>query len=313
MNQAPPIDSPTVAKTLPPIHRWDEVAAPRGCVHITHGMAEHGKRYAQLAGDLNRAGYVVWAHDHRGHGENTDPAVGCGHFADSDGWRALIDDTWAVSREMRATYPTLPLFLFGHSMGSFVAQTLTAQRGTEYDGVVVAGSNGPQWLLGRTGSVAARLERMVRGGRAPARMIDGIVFGGYNRQFKPRRTKLDWLSRNEDEVDKYIDDPLCGFPLTTQSWVDFLDGLLVLGSKEHFAKIPKTLPIFVIGGSRDPVGRNSRGLQRLLREYERNGLQKVSCRFYPDARHELVNETNRDEVIRDLIDWFDKQRLEVRG
>src|SRR6188768_395231 len=126
---------------LPPIHRWDQVVRPRAAVHIVHGLVEHGQRYARLATALNSARFNVWAHDHRGHGINPEPGLP-GHFADRDGWRTVVDDTWAVSSAMRAAFPTLPLVLVAHSMGSFVGQTLMAERGAEYRAVVLSGSNG---------------------------------------------------------------------------------------------------------------------------------------------------------------------------
>jgi alpha-beta hydrolase superfamily lysophospholipase len=287
---------------LPPIHRWDSISQPRASVHILHGMAEHGRRYARLAGDLNRAGFVVWAHDHRGHGTNATPPVGLGHFGDTDGWRALVGDAWAVSEHMRATFPGLPLVLFAHSMGSFLGQTLMAERGTAYRAVVLSGTNGPSGIQEALARGLAHAQYAALGGRRPGKWLDKAVMGTYNRRFAPNRTKFDWLSRDEREVDAYAADPLCGFTLTTQSWVDFLTAKTLLGDVVHLRRIPRALPVHLIAGTRDPVGEESRGVERLLRVYNEAGLARVTCRFYDGARHELVNETNRDEVTRDLIE-----------
>ncbi len=291
---------------MPPLYRWEAVAGARAGVQILHGMAEHAGRYGRFASALNSAGYLAWAHDHRGHGKNAGEG-GLGHFGDSDGWRALIDDAAQVGSEMRAAYPDLPLFLFAHSMGSFVAQSLIAEHGPLYRGVVLCGSDGPRRAMEAGGRALAGLLRLTLGGRTPGKLPDSLAFGPYNRQFAPNRTRLDWLSRDPSEVDRFVADEWCGFPLTVQSWFDFLHGKKPLGTKEHLARIPKTLPIYIIGGMRDPVGDNAKGLDRLASLYRTAGLA-VDCRFYEGARHELLNETNRDEVTRDVIAWLDAHR-----
>ena len=289
---------------LPPVHRWNPVSQPRTAVHVIHGMAEHGRRYARFAGALNQAGCVVWAHAHRGHGLNPTPPVGLGHFADRDGWRVLVDDAWAVSEQMLATFEDVPLVLFAHSMGSFIAQVLMAEHGAAYGAVVLCGTNGPPGAQEAVVRALARAQRLVFGGRHPGSWPEKVVLGLFNRPFAPNRTKSDWLSRDEREVDAFAADPLCGVTLTSQAWVDFLAGKTGLGAEAHLLRIPKTLPVHVIAGARDPVGDEMRGVQRLLRLYRRAGLSNVSHKFYEGARHELLNETNRDEVTCDLIAWI---------
>jgi alpha-beta hydrolase superfamily lysophospholipase len=291
---------------LPPIHRWDNVNAPRLAVHVLHGMAEHGGRYARLASRLNQAGFVVWAHDHRGHGLNPTAPVGLGHFADKDGWRALLDDASAVSEAMKAAFLGVPLVLFAHSMGSFLAQALMAERGTAYTAVVLSGTGGPPDAQEAAARAVAHAQRLILGGRAPGVWLDRLVFGTYNKQFAPNRTRFDWLSRDTAEVDTYVSDPLCGFALTAQSWLDFLEGKSGVASAAQLRRVPKNLPVHVIAGSRDPVGDNLRGVARLLQAYAQAGLSRVSHRYYDDARHELVNETNREEVTEELVSWLNQ-------
>jgi len=293
---------------LPPIHRWD-VSAPRGLVHVVHGMAEYGARYARLAAALNAAGFSVWAHDHRGHGDHVSADGGApllGHFGDRGGWQRLLDDAARVSEALHVSSPGTPLLLFAHSMGSFVAQALLARSGDRYRGVVLCGTNGPPGLLERATAGLARAERRLRGARTPSRWVQGAVFDRYNKLFAPNRTDVDWLSRDPLEVDAYVADPLCGFPLTTQAWLDFLTGKSTLGDARHLAAIPGGLPVRLIAGSKDPVGEQGAGVRRLFDAYRNAGLMHVSLQFYPDARHELVNETNRADVTADLIAWFDE-------
>ena len=293
---------------LPPIHRWDQVEKPRASVHIVHGMVEHAGRYARFARALNSAGVSVWGHDARGHGTNPVPGIP-GHFADSNGWTAVLDDIRAVSREMAATFPHVPLMLFAHSMGSFMAQAVIGDQDGPYRGVVLSGTNGPPGALEKAARPIAQLQNQVLGPRRPGTWLKEIVFGRYNRRFAPNRTGFDWLSRDAAEVDKYRDDPLCGFALTAQAWVDFLEGKAILGSASHLQRVPKTLPIHVIAGTRDPVGEEVKGVERLLGAFAGAGLGRITHKFYDGARHELLNETNRDEVTRDLIAWVDQVLL----
>ena len=266
-------------------------------------MSEHGARYARLAADLNAHGIAVWAHDHRGHGLTAPSPADLGHFADSNGWRLLVDDAWDVSREMMAAYPHVPIALFAHSMGSFIGQMLVSEQGRSYRAVVLCGTNGPPDVRETVFRVLSRAQRRALGPRSPGIWIDRLLITMFNRRFEPGKTDFDWLSRDEEEVRKYLDDCRCGFPLSAQAWFDFLHGKRRLGSDAHIDKIPKTLPIRVIAGTHDPVGEETKGVQRLLTLYTKKGLT-VSCQLYDDARHELVNEQNRRDVTKDLIDWL---------
>ena len=288
---------------LPPIYRW-EIDAPIGAVHVLHGMSDHGRRYAQLAAALNDAGFVVWAHDHRGHGDNPTPPVGLGHFADADGWNHVVDDAWSVSNALRGAWPAVPLVLVAHSMGSFVAQALLPRYGEAYRAVVLTGTDGPAGLDVTLAKSLAVAQRAMLGGRAPGRWLDRAVFGRYNRQFAPNRTDFDWLSRDQRSVDAYIADPLCGVPLTAQSWLDFLSGRFALTTAQQLSRIPKELPIRLMAGSQDPVGGNGAGVRRLAAAYRNAGLRHVSTTFYDDARHELFHESNRTEVFTELVGWL---------
>ncbi len=283
------------------VHRWD-VDRPQLLVHVLHGMAEHGGRYGRFAAELNAHRIAVWAHDHRGHGLTATPDE-LGHFSDSNGWRLLVDDSWGVTREMVAAYPHAPIALFAHSMGSFVGQMLMGEHGGSYRAAVLSGTNGPPDVGETFLTALSRVQLQALGPRSPGKWIDRQVTKTFNRRFEPRETNFDWLSRDKDEVRKYVNDPLCGFPLTAQAWVDFLNGKSQLGSDEHLDKIPGTLPIHVICGTHDPVGQDGKGVERLLTLYRQKGLA-VSSQFYDEARHELLNEVHRDRVTSDLIGWL---------
>jgi alpha-beta hydrolase superfamily lysophospholipase len=280
--------------------RWLPQGAPRAAVQIVHGLAEHSARYSRLAEALNAAGYAVYAHDHRGHGPSCPPAD-LGYFADADGWRRLLDDIQLVAQRVSAEQPGVPRVFLGHSMGSFLGQTYIAEHGRELAAAVLSGTSGPPPAILPIGKRIVAFERWRLGPRGKSPLVQALLFGEQNKPFRPARTPYDWLSRDPAEVDKYIADPLCGFALTNQLAADLVGALSSLASPALAARIPKALPIYVFSGARDPVGAK---LQGLLDVYQAAGLA-VTAKIYPDARHETLNETNREEVTRDLLAWLD--------
>lgn len=289
----------------PFVYVWLPEGPAKAVVQIVHGLAEHGGRYARLAEALTAAGYAVYAGDHRGHGRTAQTPADLGFFAERDGWRRCLDDIDRLHRRIAADYPGLPVVLLGHSMGSFMAQQVISEQGSALAGAVLSGSGGRPNALASVGRLVARIERLRLGPRGRSMLIHNLSFGAFNKPFAPARTPFDWLSRDPAEVDKYGADPLCGFVATVQLWIDLLDALGDVTAPQRQARIPKQLPVYVMSGSRDPVGADTKSVQQLLAAYRAAGLERVTHRFYPDARHELFNEVNRDEVTRDLIAWMD--------
>lgn len=290
------------------VHRWLPPGPCKAVVQIAHGLAEHAGRYARLAESLAAAGYGVYANDHRGHGRtcknNTEDQLG--FFAEHDGWRLCVDDVWAVNRRIAAEHPGKPIVLLGHSMGSTLAQQFIGEHGDALAGVVLSGPSGTPNALAAVGRFILRVERLRLGRRGRSKLAGSLSFGAFNKSFAPTRTAFDWLSRDPAEVDQYVADPLCGFDATLQLWLDLMNGWAAASTPSHRARIPKNLPIYVIAGSLDPVSGNTKQIVPMLSAYRAAGLQNVQHRFYPEARHELFNETNRDEVTRDLIGWLDR-------
>ena len=281
---------------------WLPDAAPQAVVQIVHGLAEHAGRYARLAAALSDRGYAVYANDLRGHGRTAKTAADLGFLAEHDGWNKCVGDLWQLNRQIAARHPGLPIVLFGHSMGSFLAQQLIIARGEGFAGAVLSGSNGRHPVLAAIALRLARLERLRLGPRGRSALLHAAFFANFNRPFRPARTPFDWLSRDPVEVDKYIADPLCGFGSTTQLYVDLLVALGEIATPARQTQIPKQLPIYIFNGGRDPVATN---IGRLVAAYQAAGLENVTYRAYPDGRHESLNEINRDEVTRDLITWLD--------
>lgn len=291
--------------TLLHVNRWLPDGAAKAVVQIAHGMAEHSDRYARFAERLTDAGYAVYAHDHRGHGGTARAVDDEGYFADRDGFDTVVEDMHVVSGKAREEQPGLPFFLFGHSMGSFLSRSYAARFGAELDGLVLSGTAGDPGLLGKVGQGIAAIEARLRGRRHQSPLLDKLSFGQYNAAFKPNRTKFDWLSRDEAEVDKYVADPRCGTVFTSGFFVDLLGGLAAVNADATVARVPKDLPIHLMSGAMDPVGRNGKGVQAVADQYVRLGVTDVSLRLWPDGRHEMLNETNRDEVMDELVGWLD--------
>jgi alpha-beta hydrolase superfamily lysophospholipase len=281
--------------------RWLPEGRPRAILQIAHGLAEHSARYARLAAALNAAGYGAYAADLRGHGPKAATADR-GHFADRDGWAKCVADLWVLNRLIAAEQPQAPIVFLGHSTGSWIGQQFVSEHGGGLAGIVYSGSNGKPPPIAALGRLVARAERMRQGRRGRSRLVNSLMFDAFNKPFEPARTRFDWLSRDETEVDAYVADPLCGFDVTNQLAIDLLDALPRLIVPERLAKIPKDMPIYVFSGERDPVGANIQGLIDALKAA---GFTRLTTRIYPGARHETLNETNRDEVTRDLIAWLD--------
>jgi alpha-beta hydrolase superfamily lysophospholipase len=288
------------------VYCWLPAGQPKAVIQIAHGLAEHAARYARLAAALNSAGYAVYANDHRGHGRTAKSTEDLGFFAERAGWRKCVDNLWRVNRHVAAAHPGLPIVLLGHSMGATLAEQFMGDHGDALAGVVLSGANGKPTALAKVGSALTRAERARLGARGKSKLVQSLTFDAFNKKFAPARTAFDWLSRDPAEVDKYVADPLCGFPATVQLWLDLLEGWAAVSRPAHRSRVPKALPLYLIAGGRDPVSDNTRQLEPWIAEYRAAGLLNLTQQFYSEARHELFNETNRDEVTADLIVWLDQ-------
>jgi alpha-beta hydrolase superfamily lysophospholipase len=267
-------------------YRWDPAGSPRAAVQLTHGMGEHAQRYEHVAQALNEAGFVVYAQDHRGHGASAGPGV-LGDLGEGS-WPGLVDDIGLLSARIRADHPGLPLILLGHSMGSFAVQQYLFDRSADADGVVL------------TGTAAIDLLE-------PALDLDQpIDLSAFNAPFQPARTDYDWLTRDEAIVDAYVADPRCGFGIDTGSARAMFAGARRGADPAQVAAIRSGLPLYIAVGEADPVNAGLALLTPLTERYQAAGLTDVTVRTYPAARHEILNETNRTEVIAELTSWLDR-------
>ena len=280
---------------------WTPDGAPRAVIQIFHGMAEHIERYDRVARELTNKGYAVAGHNHKGHGPET-PDDQLGYFYAKDGWRKIVEDGHAVSEYLRKRFPGIPLILLGHSMGSFLARDYIMRYPGEPDALILSGTGWHPRVLCHFARVIARFAPPDK----PAPLLDKIAFSGNNKPFQPARTPFDWLSRNPAEVDKYIADPRCGFVFTGRAFYDLFTGLLGLTRLEGLQHVTVSMPVCFISGDSDPVGQMSKGVLQVAQQFRDAGLKDVTVKLYHNARHELFNEMNRDEVIADLSAWLDQ-------
>ncbi|MDL5593093.1 alpha/beta hydrolase [Bacillus subtilis] len=286
------------------VNQWLPNAPLKAVILLAHGMAEHSARYTRLAESLCAEGYGVYAPDQRGHGKTADHGT-LGHFADDDGWCKVIGDLANLNQHIGQRHPGVPIVLLGHSMGSYIAQAYLLHHSASLHGAILSGSNFQPVALYRAARQIARFEKLRQGAKGRSALIEWLSFGSFNNKFKPARTAFDWLSRDPAEVDKYASDPLCGFRCTNQLWIDLLGGLQQISKASNLAQIDPGLPLLVIGGECDPVSEGKR-LTDLANALRAAGNQNLQLKIYPQARHELFNETNRDEVTTDVLAWIDQ-------
>jgi alpha-beta hydrolase superfamily lysophospholipase len=264
---------------------------PTAVLVISHGMAEHGGRYAELARWLAARGLAVITYHHRGH-DPDGPARDLGHYADRDGWRKVLADLGQVITEARARVPGRPVNLLGHSMGSFIAQGYAQAHGETVDTLILSATNRIHRPQLRAALALLGVLRRLRGQRHRSRLIQRLTFGQFNRRFRPNRTEADWLSRDPAQVDRYLADPACGFACSVGLWQDFLAGMLTLAP----VRWRRDLPVHLFSGTADPVGEMGRGIRRHFQAIREAGIERVTLRLFDGGRHEMLNEIHRDEV-----------------
>jgi alpha-beta hydrolase superfamily lysophospholipase len=297
------------------LRRWLPPSPAKAVALVVHGMAEHSLRYGPLALRLAAEGFETWAADARGHGLTADPAVNdigrgglLGHCADRDGFSRVTADINVLVDAIQKEHAGLPLFILGHSWGSFVTQAYIEAHGDRLAGCLLSGTRGPGGLKIIAGVPLMNLLCFIRGSRGASPLAKSLAVGAYNNPFRPNRGPYDWLSRDTAQADAFAADPLCGFDCSAGFYRDLVQGLREIHRPAAMARIPKTLPIHLLSGAADPVGDNGKSPAALASAYRSLGIQDLEFVLYPEARHELLNETNRGEVMENILRWL-KARL----
>lgn len=275
----------------------------RGIVQISHGMCEHIDRYLPFFRFLAGEGFAVCGNDHLGHGKSCQDSARLGYFAPEKGYQYLVEDLHRITLQLQQRYPGVPVFLFGHSMGSMIVRLYLSKYSSLLRGVVLCGTAGPN-PASKAGMLLCRQVIASKGEMAHSPRLYRLIFGSYNSRYDHPKTEFAWLSRDEEMVSAYMDDPLCGFPFTASAYLDLLSLQYYCNTRLWYRTLDQNLPMLLISGSMDPVGNYGRGILYIERQLARAGVHDLTVWLYPQARHELLNETNRDEVMRDVLSWF---------
>lgn len=278
----------------------------RAVVHIQHGLAEHAKRYGLFASELTAQGYHVYAHDHRGHGATTAGDAPLGAFAASEGWPKVIADIDAVHGHIRAQHPQLPIILFGHSMGSIVGLSYVLRHPTAVAGAALWNAGFDAGGLAAVGKVLLSAEKLFLGRGGTSWLAPKLTFEAWNKELKPNRTGFDWLSKDEDQVDAYVADPLCGFGSSVGMMLDVIEGVFYGADDKHFADLDRHLPFHLVGGSMDPSTKQGVEVSKFAGRLAAMGFDHVDCTIFDGMRHESLNETDRQLAVQSFLQWCDK-------
>lgn len=281
---------------------WEPEGEVKGIVQISHGMIEYIERYDTFARFLNKHGYVVIGNDHLGHGKTAINQDYLGYFSESEMSRMVVDDLKQVTDYICHLYPNQPCFLFGHSMGSFMARRYIMTYGNNLSGAILCGSGSQPKTLLVIASFMTKCMAKLKGVFHRSTLLKHLFFMGYDKQ-----EKNDWLSQDKAVVDKYNQDPLCTYDFTINGYQTLLEVLTFIQNKKHIAKIPSKLPIFLIAGTDDPVGHYGKDIPNIYKTYTSLGLKDVTYKLYPKCRHELVNEVNQDEIFEDISMWLESK------
>lgn len=279
----------------------------RAVVQIAHGIVEKIDRYDDFMLFLAENGFVAVGNDHLGHGKSIGKPEEKGFFAARNGWNYVVEDMLRLHDRMVQDYPDIPYILFGHSMGSFLTRTYMINYPDKYDYAILSGTGHQGAALINAGYAAANLLCKLKGVRTDGKMLNDIAFGSYLDKIDNPRTAYDWLSKDSEQVDKYIADSDCGFICTASVYRDMMYGIKYITNAKNIAKMDMTKPVYFMSGDADPVGEYGKGVERAYKAFCKAGINDAMIRLYPGGRHEMLNETNRTDVYKDILNWIESK------
>jgi alpha-beta hydrolase superfamily lysophospholipase len=292
-------------------YKWlaNSEVAFKGVIQIAHGLGEHAGRYDDIAHRLQNEGYSVYANDHRAHGKTAEIKRLFGFYNGKEYFDDCVEDMHMLSELMRSEHPKSKFILFGHSMGSLLSRKYVTKYGNELDALILSGTAGFIKGLGNIGLVTATTVTTIRGRARRNAFLKSFFFGEFNKKFKPNRTKLDWISSDEKQVDLFAEDPYRIEDFSLGVFLDIIKNSKKLNKPEAFNATPKDLPILIFSGDKDPVGEMGKGVTRVAKQYERCGMSDLTFNLYEGGRHEMLNETNAEDVKQELLNWL-KTRIQ---
>jgi len=287
-------------------YKWASQAdvPQRGVIQLAHGLGEHAGRYAPFANFLQGAGYTVYANDHRAHGQTAGPAL-LGKYEGKNFWEDAIQDMRTFNQLIEKEHPSQPIILIGHSMGSLLSRHYISKYGNNLSAALISGTAPFIKILGAVGISLATIIQWIYGRKSDSPFLKSLFFDEFNKQFKPTRTNMDWISRDEKEVDKFVADPLRTDDFQIGFFLDMLKGFRATNRKAVFEATPTDLPMYLFSGDKDPVGENGKGVERVYEDYKKAGVKNISLKLYPDGRHEMLTEINKAAVFQDVLMWIE--------
>ena len=287
---------------------WDDAsnAQVRGVIQFVHGMSEYIERYDHLARFFVKQGFVVCGEDHIGHGQSVSSSDEWGVMPVKTGKNILVENVHALRLLIEERYgKQTPYFIYGHSMGSFIARLYLAKHGADLAGCILSGTGSQPAVVALAGRTLARRSAASKGETYKSKTINGMADGAYGKAIKNARTSFDWLSTDPAVVDAYIADPACGFMFSVGGYAVLMDMLVELAGAKHLAALPKNVPVYFVAGADDPVGDRGRGVLKVFGDYRQAGFADVKVRLFPGMRHEIHNEVERDMVYGELLAWLE--------
>lgn len=284
--------------------RWVPEGKVVCILQIVHGMAEYIERYEELAQFLGEKGILVTGDDHLGHGKSVEPGGTYGYFCEQDPATVVVRDVHRLKKMTQEDYPGIPYVILGHSMGSFILRNYLFKYGTGIEGAIICGTGSQPQILVKFCKLLATLQRMLLGDKHVAKLIDSLAFGSYNNRISDVKTSSDWLCSDDQVVESYVKDELCGFTFTVNGFRTLFELLNRLNKMENVSRMPKDLPVYFIAGEMDPVGNYGKGVRKAYEDFKKAGMERISVKLYSEGRHELLNEKNKKQVYEELYLWI---------
>ncbi len=274
----------------------------KGIVQVSHGMCEYFGRYIDFAEYLAEHGFLVCGNDHLGHGDSVNTAEELGYFSETNGWHNAVEDLYTLTKIIKEKYNNIPFFLFGHSMGSFIARAYSVIHGENLDGAIFCGTSGGMIGIDKMINVVETAKKK-HGEKYRSETISKLAFGAYNKRIPDLKSEHDWISRDKEIVEKHNADPKCHFQFTLNGYENLMGVLQYVSADEWYSSYIKELPTLIISGDADPVGNYGKGVYKVFRKLSANECN-VNMKLYGGARHELINEINRAEVYNDILSFL---------
>lgn len=295
---------PASDRTMLYVHCW-RAEQPKAVVLLAHGMTEHAMRYDRFGQFLSQNHISLYCHDQRGHGKTG--GMQLGHLRKGVEWNMMINDLFTIKKKLIDIETDCPVYLMGHSMGSFLVRRTVQLRPSMFDGLILSGTGDGQGLAGKAAVKIAGAACLLTGQETYSKRLQKLMFGSFNKGIVNPKSEYDWLTCDQTELERYLSDSQCGFTCTNGFYHELLQGIQLANDPKNIASMRKEMPVYLFSGDCDPVGNRGKGVRHVQQLLEQAGMQDVTVRLYAGGRHEMLNEINRDAVMAELLQWLEEK------